>query len=569
MEHLIEVALGQAPADILLRGANVLNVFTGEIVQANVALAGERIAGVGDYREGREIVNLTGSVIIPGLIDAHIHIESTMLTPPAFAQAVVPHGTTTVIADPHEIVNVTGIAGLEYMVKASQNLPLDIYYQIPSCVPATNLETAGVEIHAPDIARIWRDYPASPGLGEMMNYLGVCQKDPGVLDKIRAAREAGKIIDGHSPLLSDKLLQAYIAAGIRTDHECTSSYEAEEKLALGMHVLIREGSAARNLDELLHVVNQNTAPFCSFCSDDRQPGELITEGEMDHILRYAVAWGLDPVTAVRLATLNSARLYGLHDRGAIAPGYLADLVVVDSVYAYRVKQVYKRGVRVAENGNLLVPVKSDLDQALLKSVTQTVHLPDLRQKLDYTPPAGATRARVIEVLADQILTRQGWAAVGALDPDYDVMKVAVIERYNRGGSVGLGFVRGFGLKTGALASTVAHDSHNLIVVGADPETMCLAAETVAQMGGGLAVVSGQKVLATLPLPIAGLMSEEGAERTALKYAEVNAAAQGLGCSIYAPFMTMSFLALPVIPALKITDQGLVDVNQFKLVELWD
>jgi adenine deaminase len=571
MDQLIEVALGKAPADILLKNAFVLNVFNGEVVQANVALVGDKIAGVGDYQEGREVVDLTGSFLIPGLIDAHIHIESSMLTPPGFARAVVPHGTTTVIADPHELVNATGLSGLEYMIKASKQLPLDIYYQIPSCVPATTLETAGARVDAEAVAQAFKDYPDSRGLGEMMNYPGVYMQDADLLAKIKTTRACGKIVDGHSPLLTDKLLQAYVAAGVQTDHECTSASEAEEKLSLGVHILIREGSAAKNLDQLLDMVTSTTYPYCSFCCDDRHPADLLAEGEIDHILRHAVAWGLDPVTAVRMATINPARLYGLTDRGAIAPGYLGDIAVVDSIYTFRVKQVYKRGVKVAENGNLIVPMPAVTDPDLLKSVLQTINLPqDLRQKLNYKPPVGVKRARVIEVISDQLVTRQSWLPIGAIEPEYDVMKVAVIERYNRGGSVGLGFIRGFGLKAGALASTVAHDSHNLIVIGADEEAMFLAAKTVAEMGGGLAVISGNnKVLATLPLPVAGLMSDESAERMALKQAEVNSAAQALGCSIYSPFMTMSFMTLPVIPALKITDQGLVDVNQFKLVDLWD
>ena len=530
----MQVVLGQAPADILLRGASVLNVFTGEVLRTNVALVGERIAGVGDYHEGHEVVDLTGRFLIPGLIDAYLHLESSMMTPPAFARAALPHGTTTVIADAQEIVNAIGLIGLEYMLEAGQSLPLDIYYLIS------------------------RDYPE------------IYQKNPAVLSKMVTAQEVSKRMDREASFLNEKYFQALAAAGVRTDHECTYPREAEEKLELGVHILIREGSSSKNLDQLLNMVNTTTYPFCSFCSDDRLPQDLIAEGEMDHILRYAVAWGLDPVTAVRMATLNPARLYGLQDRGAIAPGYLADLVVVDSIYAYRVQQVYKRGVKVVDKGKVTVPpIKDKLASSLRASVTRTVHLTGLDDKLNFTPPVGAERARVIDVLGDQLVTRMGWVSVGAIDPEYDVMKVAVIERGGKRGSVGLGFVRGFGLKTGALASTVAHEDHNLIVVGAEKEAMLLAAETVAQMGGGLAVVSANKVLATLPLPVAGLMSEESAEKIALKYAEVNAAAQGLGCTIYAPFMTMSFLTQPSIPALKITEQGLVEVNQNKVVDLWE
>ncbi len=565
IESIIDVARGDAPADVLLKEAFVVNVFTGEILKQSVVVKDGIIAGVGDYELAEEIFDLTGKYLIPGLIDAHIHIESTMLTPPAFAAAVVPRGLTAVVTDPHEIVNVTGLDGLRYMVDSSRSLPLDIFYMMPSCVPSTMLETAGAVIGPEQIRQGLKGNRNAPGLAEMMNFPGVCLKAPEVMEKIELSQKIGCLIDGHAPLLSGRDLNAYIGAGITTDHECTVLEEALEKLRLGMKVIIREGSAARNLSELLPVITEKNFPNIMFCCDDRSPADLINEGEIDHVLRRAVSGGLDPVTAVRLATINPARHYNLHGMGAVAPGYRADLVVVGDLREFRAILVFKGGKLVARSGKLL----SALPRTVRKKAPGSVILPKLHDRLDIEAPANNARARVIEIIPDQIITRQVLVPAGQLTPANDIVRVAVVERYGKNNNVALGFVKGFGLKYGALASTVAHDSHNLILVGTNSADMELAAETAAVMGGGLAVTSGGRVLAALPLPVAGLMSEQDASSVARQHERVQEAAEEIGCTLPAPFMTMSFLALPVIPEFKITDRGLVDVNRFELVDLWE
>ncbi len=565
IEAVIDVARGLAPADMLFRGARVLNVFTGEILKQSVAVKDGIIAGVGDYELAGEIFDLTGKYLIPGLIDAHIHIESTMLTPPAFAAAVVPRGVTAVVADPHEIANVAGLGGLQYMMDSSRGLPLDIYYMIPSCVPATALETAGAVMGPEEVREGFRRNPGAPGLAEMMNFPGVCFKEPQVMKKIALARRTGCLLDGHAPLLAGRDLNAYIGAGITTDHECTALEEALEKLRLGMKVIIREGSAARNLSALLPVITEKNYPSIMFCCDDRSPADLLAAGEIDHVLRRAVSLGLDPVTAVRLATINPARHYNLRGMGAVAPGYRADLAVMDDLRDFRADLVFKGGRLVARDGKLISALPRDVE----KEAPGSVILPDLHGRLDWQAPAGNSRARVIEVIPGQIITSQALAPASRLTVANDILRLAVVERHGQNGNVATGFVRGFGLKSGALASTVAHDSHNLILVGTNPPDMELAAKATAAMGGGLAVVSRGKVLATLPLPVAGLMSDLDAVTVAGQHEKVEQAAAQIGCTLPAPFMTMSFLALPVIPELKITDRGLVDVNKFAFVDLWD
>jgi len=562
VENIIDVA--RAPADILFKDAFVVNVFTGEILKQNVAVKDGVIAGVGDYSRGEEVFELAGKYLIPGLIDAHIHIESSMLTPAAFAAAVVPRGVTAVVADPHEIVNVAGLDGLDYMIGASRGLPLDIFFMIPSCVPATRLETAGASIEGKEIRESFKRYSRSPGLAEMMNFPGVCLKDPDVLDKIKAARESGRLIDGHAPMLGGRDLNAYISAGILTDHECITAEEALEKLRLGMKIIIREGSAAKNLCSLLPVVTEKNCPNILFGCDDRNPADLISEGEIDCVLRKAVSCGLDPVRAVRMATINPARHYNLRGLGAVAPGYRADLAVVEDLKSFPAVMAFKAGRLVARDHKLLGSLPWTVDKRMLN----TVRLPELKGRLKVKMPSGNALARVIEVLPDQIITRQVLVPAGELTAAEDVAGVAVVERHGKNGNVALGFVRGFGLKSGAIASTVAHDSHNLIIVGLETKDMELAAETVSETGGGLAVVSGGRVLAALPLPVAGLISDRDARTVAAQHVELHRAARAIGCTLPSPFMTMSFLALPVVPELKITDRGLVDVNRFEHVDLW-
>lgn len=564
IESIIDVARGNAPADILLKDALVVNVFTGEILKQSVALKDGVIAGVGDYDRGEEIFDLAGKYLIPGLIDAHIHIESSMLTPVAFAAAVVPHGVTAVVADPHEIVNVTGLDGIEYMINAAKGLPLDIYYMIPSCVPATHLETAGASVGEAAIRECFKKYPRSPGLAEMMNIPGVYLKDRAVLGKIRAACKSGLLIDGHAPLLSGRELNAYIGAGITSEHECTSAAEALEKLRLGMKIIIREGSAARNLRALLPIVTEKNCPNLLFGCDDRSPADLVNEGEIDCVLRQAVSRGLDPVRALQMATINTARHYNLRGLGAVAPGYQADLVVLNNLEDFQAEMVFKAGTLVARDKKLLagLPAPEDI------RMRNTVRLPELKGRLELNMPTGRVLARVIEVLPDQILTRHVLVPAGELTAAQDIARVAVVERHGKNGNVAVGLVRGFGLKSGAIASTVAHDSHNLILVGLESEDMELAAKTVAETGGGLAVVSGGRVLVSLPLPVAGLISDQDARTVAAQHVKLHKAAREIGCSLPSPFMTLSFLALPVIPELKITDRGLVDVKRFELVDLW-
>ncbi|MDD2498336.1 MAG: adenine deaminase [Desulfitobacteriaceae bacterium] len=564
MKKLIDTALGEIPASLLLKNAQVINVFSGEIVNTNVAVADSTIAGVGPYTEGEKIVDLKGRYLLPGLIDAHIHIESSLLTPANFTAAIVPHGTTTIIADPHEIANVAGLTGVEYMVNASRDLPLDVFFMMPSCVPATSLETSGAFLDANTIKEAFRLYPQSLGLAEMMNFPGVIFKNEDVLEKIRTACNQNRLIDGHAPRLEGKKLNAYCGVGINTDHECTTSEEAREKLELGMHILVREGSAAKNLTELLPVINEYTWPYFSFCSDDRHPSDLVKEGSINYILRKAVAAGLDPITAVRIATINAARHYRLAKLGAIAPGYQADLVVVDNLTDFNVKEVYKKGRLVASDHVFLHSLVDINDSTIL----DTVHLPNLENKLKVTVPPGKKYARVIDVLPEQIITKNTCISTKNISSAEDISVIAVVERHGNNGQIAIGLVKGFGIKNGALASTVAHDSHNLILVGKDAQDMELAAHTIADMHGGLAVVREGKILASLALPVAGLMSRENVFTVAEQYDYLLQAAKETGCSLPSPFMTMSFLSLPVIPELKITDQGLIDAVCLEKTDLF-
>ena len=485
-----------------------------------------------------------------------------MLTPEGFAEAVVPHGTGATVSDPHEIVNVLGLKGLAYMQKASAELPMDIFWTLPSCVPATDMESAGARLDSATLAAALADHPDLTALSEMMNFPGVLHGAPDVLRKIRDARSRGMIVDGHSPGLTGEDLNGYVAAGITTDHECLGAAEAKEKLRRGMWVLMREGSAAKNLRDLLPAVTEQNLHRVCIASDDRHPDDLVREGHLDHSLRIAVANGLDPLWAVRMVTLNPAQLYGLDGRGGIAPSYRADLVVLEDLKEFRIRSVYHGGVKVAENDTLLVALRKHVDEEALSSV----HLPDdLGERLRGYPEKG--RVRVIGVEPDQIVTRHEVRDASEAGPGRPLQFAAVAERHGNTGSVGLGFVEGFDLAEGAMASTVAHDSHNLVMVGATPEEMRHAAEVVAKMGGGFAVVCGGEVLASLPLSVGGLMSRGRASELSEALGRVHEAVGSLHCSLPAPFMTLSFIALPVIPSLKLTDRGLVDVEAFDFVSL--
>ncbi len=567
----ISVAAGREAADLLLRGGSVVNVFSGELERADVAIAGGLIAGVGEGHEAAREIDCTGMHLCPGLIDAHVHLESSGVTLPEFARAVVPRGVTTVILDPHEIANVHGVAGVEYVLHTRAGVPLSAFVMAPSCVPATHMETAGARLTADDIGTLL-GLDGVLGLAEMMNFPGVLFCDPGVMGKLEAARRVGAVVDGHAPGLGGRDLNAYIGAGIGSDHECTTATEALEKLRRGMYVLIREGSNARNLADLIAMVTEANSRRCCFCTDDRHADDLLAEGSIDHLIRKAVGLGLPAIEALRMATLNAAEHFGLdrHGYGAIAPGRRADIAIVPDLEDLRPVRVLVGGELVAQDGRVIVdlpaspavlPVSMNIDWSTLDD-------------LSVRPPAKQTRLRVIEALEGQVLTGSsiqearivGGAAVA--DLERDILKLAVVERHRGSGNVGLGFVHGFGLKRGALASSVAHDAHNIVVVGTNDDDMRTAVRALAEVGGGQVAVCDGGVRAMLELPIAGLLSEKPLTEVAVATERLNHAAAELGCVLHAPFMALSFLALPVIPELKLTDMGLVDVGAFDFVELW-
>ncbi|MFP4535356.1 MAG: adenine deaminase [Spirochaetaceae bacterium] len=567
--RLIEVASGRKAADLCLRNCRLVNVYTREITETSVAIDQGLIVSFGE-QEAEIERDLQGRYLIPGLIDSHVHIESSLLSPEQFALLALPHGTTTIVADPHEIANVCGLEGIRYMIEAAEEAPLDVFFMLPSCVPATSFENAGAVLDAEALESMM-DHEQVLGLGEMMDYPAVISGDPGALAKLDTAARAGKPIDGHAPMVLGRELMAYRAAGVETDHECSTLEEMAERLSLGMRVLIREGSAARNLATLVKGVTENTAHLCAFCTDDKQPVDLLQEGQIDHNLRLAVQEGLDPITAVELATINAARGYGFKDRGAVAPGLLADLVVLEDLSEFRVREVYKRGVQVAENGSPLFSVGSpDLSR-----VTGTVNAPTLT-KDSFRLSLEQSSVRVIGIEPGSLITRD---LVRQVDRDEsgcfratresDIRKLAVVERHRRTGNIGLGLVEGFGVTGGALATTIAHDSHNLIVLGDNDEDMFLAAEELIRLDGGMSIAGGGALLGSLALPIGGLMTNEPGAKVSAQLEELNALAfdrLGVRRDID-PFMTLSFLALPVIPELKLTDMGLFDVKRFAFTSI--
>jgi adenine deaminase len=565
LRDTIRAARGETPADLLLRNARLVNVFSGEIHAADIATRDGIIVGLGPGREAREVVDLAGHYVAPGLIDAHVHIESALVPPSEFARAVVPRGVTTVVTDPHEIANVHGLEGIRFMLEDARGAPFSMFVNAPSCVPATHLETSGAALSAADLATLL-DEEGVLGLAEVMNFPGVIAGDAAVLAKLEAFE--GRPIDGHCPGLGGIDLEAYVAAGIRSDHECTTAAEAHEKLRLGLTVFMREATNARNLRALLPLVTAETERRFCFATDDRVPADLLGEGSIDHMMRVAIHEGIPPVAAIRIGSLNPAEYFCLRDRGVLAPGKRADLFVFRDLGAPRAEAVYVGGRLVARDGEMLVERPTSVTTAPANPVRID------RGRLELAIDAKGTRVHVIGVVPDQLVTehlvldakiRDGLAVA---DPDRDLLKMAVIERHGRNGGFGLGFVRGVGLRHGAIAGTVAHDHHNLVVIGADDASMLTAVRAVASAGGGLAVADGDVTMGVLPLPIAGLMSDRPIEEVRDRLAGLIAVARQLGSPLHDPFMAMSFLALEVIPALKLTDRGLVDVDRFDFVPLF-
>lgn len=566
MKNIIKYARGDKPVDLVLANARIINVFSGEIFDGDIAVAHGYIVGFGAYTANKT-VDLDGRFVAPGFIDAHVHIESSMTGITEFARAVVACGTTTVVADPHEIANVLGTQGIDYMLDSSRGQPMNIYFTLPSCVPATSMETSGATLTAEDLLP-FMGHDQILALAEMMNYPGVIHEDPEVLRKIEMAKTGQKPVDGHAPGLSGHDLCAYISAGISSDHECTTEREAKEKLNLGMHIMIREGTAAKNLEALILVVNERTARRMMWCTDDRHPQDILETGHIDSMVRKAIGAGLDPVIAIQMATINPAEYFRINTVGAIAPGRRADLVVFSDLDSPQMEAVYSGGVLVAEDG------KISPDIALPDPVRVPPSMNVDMKQIDLAIPVGTGRIRVMDIVPDQIITGQCITEPmisdgnAVADTSRDILKIAVVERHTGSGNVGKGFVRGFGLKRGAIASSVAHDSHNIIVVGTNDDDMNAAIRTVVKMGGGLAAVYDKKVCAELALPIAGLMSLEPISTVRDRIDRLIRAARELGATLHDPFMTLSFLALPVIPELKITDKGLVDVARFRIVSLF-
>jgi len=563
--RLLAAARGDESSDLLLENARLVNVFSAEIYETNIALAGSRIAGLGPGYRAKRSLDLEGRFVAPGLIDAHVHIESSMVPPRAFARMVLPRGVTTVVADPHEIANVRGLEGIRFMLESARQSPLSFFFTAPSCVPASHLETSGARLDASDLASLLRE-PEIIGLAEVMNFPGVIKGDDEVLAKIEAFD--GRVIDGHCPRLTGLSLNAYAAAGIGSDHESTAITEAREKLRLGMTVFLREGTAARNLRNLVPLITKDNERRLCLCTDDRHCQDLLDEGSIDYMIRVAIAEGIDPMTAFRMASLNASEYFRLHDRGAVAPGRRADLVVFSDLESPSFEMVFKDGALVARDGKLLDDGESDLETGWASGLN--VRWSDI----DFAVAARGRRLRVIGCTPGELVTESLTmeAAIengnAVADTGRDLLKMAVIERHHATGNVGTGFVKGLGLSRGAIAGTVAHDHHNLVVIGCDDESMRTAVEAVAEAGGGQAAAEKDRVLARVALPIAGLMSSRPASAVGDDVRSLKRAAKSLGSPAPDPFTTMSFLALEVVPFLKLTDLGLVDVEKFEIVPLF-
>jgi adenine deaminase len=567
ISRLLAAARGDVPSDLLITGGRIVNVFNGEIESVDIAVMGGRIAGIGPGYQARRTVDVKGSFIAPGFIDAHVHIESSLCTPSQFATAVVPRGVTTVVTDPHEIANVAGAAGVRFMAENAKGLPLNLVVMAPSCVPATPMASSGGTIGVDDLNEL-RKHGIAHGLAEVMNYPAVTAGDETMLAKIAAM--TGRPVDGHCPAITGRSLNAYIAAGVGSDHEATTAEEAREKLARGLYLLVREATNARNLAALLPIINRSNSRRICFCTDDRTSCELLDVGSIDEMVRRAITAGIDPVDAIRMATLNPSEWFGLSDIGAIGPGRKADLMVFDDLRQPQARLVFSGGVLAARDGVLLdPPVRQPATKARSLGKCDVAW-----DSVRFAITAKSDRIRVIGSQQDQLTTEhrvlrnKSVEGRAVADISRDILKMAVIERHRRSGSMGVGFIQGFGMKRGAIAGTVAHDHHNLVTIGSDDASMLAAARGAATDGGGLAVAVGENIVARLPLPIGGLMSDQPIGEVAAGYKRLIDAAHELGSAMNDPFMAMSFMALEVIPSLKLTDHGLIDVDKFQIVDLF-
>lgn len=574
LREQVAAATGSKKAELVLKNAQIVNVFTQSVETGDIAIEGGYIVGIGNY-EGITEKDLGGAYVCPGFLDGHIHIESSMTSPGEFERAVVPHGTIAVITDPHEIANVAGTAGIRFMMQSAQKLDLDVYFMLPSCVPATDLDESGAELLARDLEPFYADEKVL-GLAEMMNAFGVTHGDKGCFEKLVQARSLKKAIDGHAPALSGKELNAYVTAGIRSDHECSDFEEAKEKFARGQWIMIRQGTAAKNLKALMGMFEDPYYQRCLLVTDDKHPGDLIRIGHIDAIIREAVSMGADPIRAIRMGTLNAAAYFGLHDMGAVAPGYKADLAVFDDLRTLNVKQVYKGGKLVAENGKMLHQKEKNTDWSteIKERVFHSFHrVPITVEELQLKETTG-THQRVIDMVAHELITKERieeWKELPGVAPGVDIsrdiVKLAAIERHKNTGHVGLGFLGKYGLKKGAVATSIGHDSHNLVIAGVTDEDMVLAGNRVIENGGGLAIALAGKVLADLPLPIGGLMADEPVEVVDEKLEHMKKISTELGISEdIDAFMTLAFISLPVIPKLRLNTYGVVDVEKHQVVE---
>ena len=553
-QRIIAAAAGREPADLVLKNATFVNVFSNELSNMDIAVTEGLIVGMGSYH-GREEVDCTGKIVLPGFLDAHIHLESSLVSPTEFVKAVLPHGTTTVVTDPHEIANVMGTDGIEYMLQATENLPVDVRFMLPSCVPATPLDESGAILDYRAIDSFY-DHPRVQGLAEMMNFVGAINGDEQTVEKIVAAQAHHKKIDGHAPDLVDNDLNAYIAAGVYSDHECHDLKDALAKLERGQFIMIREGTAARNLEALMPLLSSQYADRCMFCTDDKHPNDLLEKGHIDYIVKKAISLGADPITAVKVACHNAARYFLLNNRGGISPGYLADFVIIDNFRAFNIQQVYKKGVLMVDHGEVRGFPAPEIEPYLVERAHKTFHVAALTAE-DFAEK----RPRGVIGMVDGEITTVDAGYSDRIDVDYDILKITVVERHKNTHHIGIGYIQGYGLKSGAVATSISHDSHNIIVVGTSEADMAAAVNRVVELNGGIVVWDGEAPIAEVPLAIAGIMSDEPLVTVNEKLEHAKEVAHTLGVNPgIDPFMTLSFMALPVIPSLRITTRGVFDVT---------